>query len=192
MMKKITLFCFLFLFFSLQFIFPSISLAQGTFDCNWIVIAGQGSCRASNINCDSGYESNYALCGDLTPSGKDACNLTNQTCVPLGTGTKTSVSPLKGDCIDTAIGCIPLEGSGLVGFILGWAIGIGGGIAFLLMIYAGFLMMTSQGDPKRLQAGQELLTSAIMGLILLIFSVFILRLIGVDILGIPGLSSDSS
>ncbi len=73
-----------------------------------------------------------------------------------------------------------------MGFILKWAIGIGGGIAFLLIIYAGFMLMTSQGNPERLQAGKELMTSAISGLILLIFSIFILKVIGVDILGIPG------
>ena len=44
--------------------------------------------------------------------------------------------------------------------------------------------MTATGDPKRIQAGQELLTSAIGGLILLIFSVFILKFIGVDVLGL--------
>jgi hypothetical protein len=97
-------------------------------------------------------------------------------------------SPLKGDCIDTAIGCIPIEQEGFVTFILRWAIGIGGGIAFILIIIASFQIMTSQGDPKRLQAGKELLSSAIMGLILLIFSVFILRIIGVNILKIPGFS----
>jgi hypothetical protein len=87
--------------------------------------------------------------------------------------------------IETAIGCIPIEDTNsLLGFILKWAIGIGGGIAFLLILVAGFQIMTSTGDPKRLQAGKELLTSAIAGLILLIFSVFILRIIGVDILGI--------
>ncbi len=50
---------------------------------------------------------------------------------------------------------------------------------------AGFQITTSSGDPKRLQAGKELLTSAIAGLLLLILSAFILRLIGVDILGLP-------
>ena len=46
------------------------------------------------------------------------------------------------------------------------------------------MVMTSQGVPDRLKAGQELLTSAISGLIMLIFSVFILKFIGVDILGL--------
>lgn len=94
-----------------------------------------------------------------------------------------SVDGKKG--IDTAIGCIPVENSdALIGFILRWAIGVGGGIAFLLIVFAGFQIMTSAGNPERLQAGRELLTSAIAGLILLIFSVFILRIIGVNILGI--------
>jgi hypothetical protein len=89
--------------------------------------------------------------------------------------------------INTAIGCIPwTDQSSLIGFFLRWAIGIGGGIAFLLILYAGFLGMTSTGNPERIKAAQELLVSAISGLVLLIFSIFILRLIGVEILRIPG------
>jgi len=91
-----------------------------------------------------------------------------------------------GTGINTAIGCIPIsDTNAFIGFILRWAIGIGGGIAFLLIVYAGFMIMSSSGNPERLKAGQELLTSAIAGLIMLIFSVFILRVIGVDILGLP-------
>ena len=87
----------------------------------------------------------------------------------------------------TAIGCIPFNtGNNFIRFILRWGIGIAGGIAFILIIVAAFQIITSQGDPKRLQAGRELLTSAIAGLVLLIFSVLILRLIGVNLLGIPG------
>ena len=89
--------------------------------------------------------------------------------------------------INTAIGCIPIYDSGaLIGWVLRWTIGIGGGIAFILILVAGFQIMTSRGDPQRLQAGKELLTSAIAGILLIIFSVFILEVIGVDILGIPG------
>lgn len=91
--------------------------------------------------------------------------------------------------INTAIGCVPFgDQNAFVGFILGWAVGIGGGIAFLLILSASFMIITSSGNPDRLKAGQELLTSAIMGLIMIVFSIFVLRLIGVDILRIPGLS----
>lgn len=98
---------------------------------------------------------------------------------------------VHGNCgdtkIDTAIGCVPVLGDGtneFMTFILRWAIGVGGGIAFLLILYAGFMTMTSAGNPERLKAGQELLTSAISGLILLILSVFVLNFIGINILGI--------
>jgi hypothetical protein len=90
--------------------------------------------------------------------------------------------------INTAIGCVPitsLSGSGgFMSFVLGWGTGVAGGVAFLLMLFAGFQIMTSSGNPQKLQAGKELLGAAISGLLLLIFSAFILRLVGVDILGI--------
>jgi len=90
----------------------------------------------------------------------------------------------------TAIGCIPfMTGNVFIRFILSWGIGIAGGIAFILIIVAAFQIITSSGDPKKLQAGRELMTSAIAGLVLLIFSVLILRIIGVNILGIPGFGS---
>lgn len=95
---------------------------------------------------------------------------------------------LCGDGINTAIGCVPVlgndNGTAFAGFFLGWGVGVGSGIAFLLIVYASFMIMTSQGNPERLKAGQELLTSAISGLLLLIFAVFVLRFIGVDILGL--------
>ncbi len=86
---------------------------------------------------------------------------------------------------DTAIGCINYSDLTLLAtFILSWSLGIGGGIFILLSAYAGFLIMTSSGNPRRLKAGQELLTSAFAGLIMLIFSAFILRFIGVNLFGI--------
>ena len=103
----------------------------------------------------------------------------------ISTSIKPAVAQLSACGIDTAIGCIPVsDTNAFMGWILGWAVGVGGGIAFLLIVYASFMIMTSQGDPTRLKAGQELLTSAISGLIMLIFSVFILKFIGIDILGL--------
>lgn len=90
-----------------------------------------------------------------------------------------------GTAINTAIGCIPFgDPAALSAFFLRWAVGIGGGIAFLMMIYSGFIIMTSAGNPDRLKGGKELMTSAVMGLLMIIFSVFILRFVGIDLLGI--------
>lgn len=89
----------------------------------------------------------------------------------------------------TAIGCLPTnDPQEFIGWLLGAAIGIAGGIAFLLMLWGGFQIITSTGDPEKLNKGKEILTSAIIGLIVIIFSLFLLQLIGVKILQIPGFS----
>lgn len=90
--------------------------------------------------------------------------------------------------IQTAIGCVPIETpEEFLGFLVRWAVGVGAGISFLLIIFAGFQIMTASGDPEKLKAGQEIMSSAIAGLVLIILSVFIIEVIGVDILKLPGL-----
>ncbi|MBI2641341.1 hypothetical protein HYW87_01980 [Candidatus Roizmanbacteria bacterium] len=89
----------------------------------------------------------------------------------------------------TALGCIDFNLSvAIKDRVFGLGIGIAGIIALLCIIYAAFTLQTSRGNPEKLKRAQEMLTSCIMGLMLIIFSVFILRLIGVDILRIPGFS----
>jgi hypothetical protein len=98
------------------------------------------------------------------------------------------VPPVGNEGIDTAIGCIPVEnGEYFVEWLFPRLLGVMGGIAFLLMLYGGFLVITSGGNQEKLQAGQETITSAIAGLVFTIFSLFILELIGIEILHIPGL-----
>lgn len=108
--------------------------------------------------------------------------------------TNVQAADVHGSCgskgIDTAIGCLDVLDKSQDTFLatlLRWAVGIGGGIAFLLIVYAGFMIMTAAGNPERLKAGQELLTSAISGLILLVLSIFVLKVIGIDILGLGSL-----
>lgn len=100
---------------------------------------------------------------------------------------QTCTVPGGGTGIDSAIGCINVtDFSSFAGWLLSWGIGIAGGISLLLILYSTFLITTSSGDPKKLQAGQEQLTSAVTGLLLVIFSIFILKVVGVDIFKIPG------
>ncbi|MBI5018911.1 hypothetical protein HZB58_01435 [Candidatus Gottesmanbacteria bacterium] len=88
-----------------------------------------------------------------------------------------------------ASGCIGQGGTpnDFVSWFLKLGTGLGGGIAFLLILFSGFQRITSAGNPEKLHEAKELMTAAISGLLLIIFSIFLLRLIGVDILQIPGL-----
>ena len=88
--------------------------------------------------------------------------------------------------IYTPFGCIPADPQGFIENVLKIAIGIAGGIAFLMMAYASIMMMMSGGVPEKLNNNKEIFVSAIAGLLLIIFSAIILRIIGVDILKIPG------
>jgi hypothetical protein len=63
---------------------------------------------------------------------------------------------------------------------------ISGGIALLLIIKAGYQLMTAQGNPEKLSGGRDQLIAAIVGLVFLIFSFVFLELIGFDILHLPG------
>jgi hypothetical protein len=90
--------------------------------------------------------------------------------------------------VDTAFGCIPVEPNKFIVWLLPNLFGIAGGISFLLMIYGFFLMTTSGGDPKAVAGAQETVTSAITGLLVSIFALFLLRLIVIGILKIPGIN----
>lgn len=90
--------------------------------------------------------------------------------------------------IDTALGCVPVKIEGFVTWLLPILFGIVGGISFLLMVYGFILLSTSKGDPKVVQGARETISSAITGLLVSIFALFLLRLIAVDILQIPGIN----
>lgn len=88
----------------------------------------------------------------------------------------------------TAIGCVPTEPTELVKGVSKFITGAAGGIALLLMVIGALQVVTSGGNPEGVKAGQERLTSAAIGLVFIILSVTLLRIIGVDILNIPGFS----
>jgi len=106
--------------------------------------------------------------------------------------TRTILLDIHGKCgkeaINTALGCVPAgKASAFIKWFLGRAILIAGGVAFLLMLSGSLMVIVSSGDQNKVKAGSELITSAIAGLIFIIFSLFLLRLIGIEILKIPGL-----
>lgn len=92
----------------------------------------------------------------------------------------------KGGGIYTGLGCVPLDlGNFISSFVLSIGIGLAAIAAFGCIIYSAFTLQTSQGNPERIKKARQYLTSCIAGLIVIIFSVFILRLVGITILNIP-------
>lgn len=102
-------------------------------------------------------------------------------CLPTGGG---SGGGTGGSTVQTALGLIPTEPAALVKWILGWSIAIGGGLAVLLTLWGGVTIILAGGNPEKINEGKEVITSAISGILFILFSVFLLRFIGVDILGI--------
>lgn len=94
--------------------------------------------------------------------------------------------------IYTAVGCISADATaegGMVTTLVRIGIGLAGGVALLMILAGSFMFTTSQGDPKRANEAKELITSAVMGILFIIFSVTILQFIGVTVLHIPGFGS---
>ncbi len=86
----------------------------------------------------------------------------------------------------TVMGCFSTQSDLFVKSILSFVFGIAGGIAFLAVLSGSGIILTSSGDPQKLQHGKEIIISSISGILLIIFSVFLLRVVGVDILNLPG------
>lgn len=155
-------------------------------DCgNLLCVKGRGCLNPDCTQIDA--TGNCPSTHPIRCSGTDFCCPSVQLC-PGTTPFLPEECEVRGTKgIQTALGCIPTEEpQEFVAWLLAKAIGIAGGIAFLLMIFAGFQIITSAGDPKRLQSGKEMLTNAIIGLIVIIFAIFLLKVIGYDILRLPG------
>lgn len=86
----------------------------------------------------------------------------------------------------TAVGCISKEPEEILGRFIRLGISMGGGVALLMILSAGFTMTISQGNAQKTAQAKEMMTAAITGLLFIIFSVTILQFIGFSILKIPG------
>jgi len=97
------------------------------------------------------------------------------------------VNPDTGECEQEGLFLtIATDAGGFVRNILGILLSISGMVAVYLILRSAFQFMTSRGNPEAIQEAKDRLTSAIVGLLFIIFSLVIIQVIGVDILQIPG------
>jgi len=159
------------------------------------------------ICCPGPYYCEENLTPQSTATGNCFCVDPNE---PLPTGVPAPTGPLefdpwlydmdylcKGneDCLNclynnqswTALGCLPTDPLELVKHFFPFLLGLGGLAAFSLIVVSGIRILTSRGNPEAVQEAKETITSAVVGLLFIILSLFLLRLIGIEIFKIPGL-----
>lgn len=141
-----------------------------------------GKAQGSGDSCvcvDDRVENLTRLCQGIKSPGEI------QQCVVCTGG--SGRNPGRG--IWTGLGCFETDISALIkNTLLGLGVGLGGVVSMLCIIYSSVMLQTSGGNPERIKKAREYLTSCIAGLLLILFSVFLLQLIGVNILRLPGFS----
>lgn len=127
---------------------------------------------AEQCNTSTSVVANYDLCKQQIKEGTDQFNAC-QDC-------------FSNNGIWTAVGCIPSNPESVITTVISIGLAAGGGIVLIMILVGSFMLSVSQGDPNKTKEAKEIITSAIIGLLFVIFSVTILQFIGVSILRIPG------
>lgn len=86
----------------------------------------------------------------------------------------------------TVLGCLSTKPEQFIQSLLTISFGVAGGLAFLSVLWGSATVLTSSGNPEKIQAGKDMITNSIIGILVIVFSVFLLRVVGYDILKIPG------
>lgn len=154
-------------------------------------------CKAGVIGNTCDKVENIGSCADnyknVTFTSKNFCGNTqefiykNGTCVSNPTFTdpdKLAQATCDGvNGVETAIGCVPTgDLPKFLSFILKFAFAISGGVILLMVILTGYTLITSSGNPEKLQAVKENIVSLFSGIILIAFSLILLQTVGADVL----------
>jgi type IV secretory pathway VirB2 component (pilin) len=156
------------------------------------------SSTAEELSCSSSpcvFNLPLLLVGNYNYFAGARDNAGNQSSTTVSTftvtatgGTLQCVSAPGCKCtgVSTAIGTISTQPAAFVTRIMSLLLGLAGGIAVLLIIAAGYSIMTSRANPEQIKEARERLLGAIVGLLFVILSLVILEVIGFNILRIPG------
>ena len=86
----------------------------------------------------------------------------------------------------TELGCIPTDPIAFVQKFYGIGLGLIGGVGLIFIIYGGYIIVGSEGNPAALNRGKSYIMYAMMGIALAVFGFVFIQVIAVDILHIPG------
>ena len=88
--------------------------------------------------------------------------------------------------VQTDFGCFPNDPIGFVQKFYGYGLSFVAMVSLLTLILGGYDILTSKGEPRRVNIGKSYIFYSIGGLLLAIFGYVIIRVIAVDLLKVPG------
>ena len=86
----------------------------------------------------------------------------------------------------TDFGCIPTDPVGFVSKFYLIGLSLIGGIGALAIMYGGYTLLMSQGNPTQIMKGKRYIFAAITGILLAVFGYVFIKFSLVDLLHIPG------
>lgn len=132
----------------------------------------------------SSTDANTCICEKSVPSSKVLCDKYLK-----GTREYSGCVACSRGGVWTGMGCIRTDlNQFIVQNVMTTGVGFAGVISLFCIIYSAYLLQFSGGNPERIKKARESLTACLTGLLIVIFAVFILQVIGVNILHIPGFS----
>jgi hypothetical protein len=82
--------------------------------------------------------------------------------------------------------CIPTDAIGFSTALYSIGLGLIGGVGVLFVMYGGYVILSSQGNPEQLRKGKSYIYFAIAGIVLAFSGYALYQAIGSNILRIPG------
>ena len=158
---------------------------------------GTSSCASAGCtggNCNS-FSSGQACCtgtsGNPGCEGVHECDCTSSA---NPTSAQGNLFPALYKVIQPNGGVINFASTDpgtIVGTLLNYIFPIAGLLLLLYLIYGGYKMMVSAGDPKAAQSARSVITTAVIGFVIIFVSYWLVRIIG-QVLNLWPISGNSS
>lgn len=116
-----------------------------------------------------------ASCSRLPSNQVDACT----KCIIQNWQGSASTSSYNWSA---SLGCIDTRMNPFITRLIQIGLGIGSGLAVIRIIQGAFMRQTN--DPAKIQEGNEIITSTVLGLVVLAAAMVLLQIIGVNVLGL--------
>ncbi len=165
----------IFTFFLISSLFVKNASAQGTFTCRW-----SDSCIVDEIDCESGYVPNYETCSqmDIYP-----CQTSGSFNCVLPEAAPTSALQLEElyddiQYYDTALFDMTDPLGSIINAFLTYLFPFAGLLLLLYLIYGGYNLMLSGGDPKKAASAKSIITTALFGFVIIFVAYWLVQILG--------------